>query len=533
MHIKYQKQRNISAFFCVFLLFAFCYLISDIKLVQVFAKTKVQKNQTATSIPTIYPRSSWSNSKYDSRTKKIWPAEYDNPEVIIVHHTATSYKGTTSKQIKKIYRYHSYTRRWGDIGYNYIIGKDGSIFEGRYGGNGVIGGHSYYNGTNYNKGSIGIAVLGNYVGETLSAESLDSLQKLVGWLAANNSIGISSEIKFHGKKLDSAVIGHKDVASTACPGKNIYNNLSSIRSNAASYSSAYQNYAYQISGEGGKYEISSGKRYSGSSKSNIVTIAKTQLEAYPLAGQAQNNGGGNSEDAAYPSGTLVKITSSGKQGIIENNTLREITSSAVLDSSYDASSFLEITEEKWASYASGAAAGFRSGAFVKDENGNYFLISAGQKRRLNLSGADLGLIDLSVAHNAISGEMSGYAESGAIASLADFPQGTVITCDNKNYFFVNGDGTKKQITPNVFRATFSRAMAVRVSKKLSQKYKTRGKLTFQNGAAVNYRNKYYFIENGLRRQFSTKNLAASMGYRNIPKAKRTEMAGIGDGARIE
>jgi len=58
-------------------------------------------------------------------------------------------------------------------------------------------------------------------------------------------------------------------------------------------------------------------------------------------------------------------------------------------------------------------------------------------------------------------------------------------------------------------------------------------LPFQNGAVLKYRKKYYFIENGQRREFSMKNLAASMGYQNIVEAKRSEMTGIGEGTRIE
>jgi len=526
MHIKYQKQRNIFAFFYVFLLFAFCYLISGANILYVNAST-VQKKQAVTSVPTIYPRSSWSNAKYDKRSKKIWPAELESLEVIIIHHTATSYKSATSKQIKKIYRYHSYTRKWGDIGYNYIIGKDGLIFEGRYGGNGVIGGHAYYKGTNYNEGSIGIAVIGKYVGEKLSAESLDSLQKLVGWLAANNNIGISSEIKFHGKKLDSTVIGHKDVASTACPGKNIYNNLSSIRSNAASYSNAYQNYAYQVSGENGKYEISNGKRYSGSSRSSIATISKTQLEAYLSGGVAESKSG----DYLYSSGTL--LVSGEKRGVLENGILRLISNSSVLESSYDASNFVEVTEEKWNSYSSGSEASFRNGSFVKSQSGGYYILGGNQKRKLDLSGEDLKLINLNTVHDVLDSEVAQYSDGENITSVIGLPEGTLIADNNKNYYYVSGIGIKRKITKNVFRATFSQSMAVRVSGKLLKKYKTKGKLSFQNGAVVNYRKKYYFIEDGRRRQFASKNLAASMGYQNIQKAKRTEMAGIGEGAKIE
>jgi hypothetical protein len=498
-----------------------------------FAFAKAVKKQQATSnVPTIYPRSAWSSAAYDKRTKSVWPAEIVAPEVIIIHHTATNYKGATSKQVKKIYRYHSYTRRWGDIGYNYVIGKDGAIFEARYGGNGAVGGHSYFNGTNFNSASIGIAVLGNYVGENLTAESLDSLQKLVGWLAANNNISIKSNIKFHGKSFGNAVVGHKDVADTACPGKNIYNNLANIRGSAVSFASAYQNYAYQISGESGKFEISAGKRYSGSAKSSVAAISQTQLEAYPLAGSA--GGGENSGDTvSYPSGTLAKVSAEGKRGVIENGNLRTIASDGVLDSSFDSSSFIEISNEKWAGYPAGANAGFRSGAFVRDSSGNYFIVSNNQKRKITLSGEDLGLIDLTNAHSLSDSESAQYADGENITSVSDFPPGAVITSDFKKYFQVSAAGAKKNISKNVFRASYSRAMAIKVSAKLLKKYKNGGSLPFQNGAVVNYRNKNYFIENGLRRQFKTKSLAVSMGYRNIVKAKRSEMAGIGEGAVIE
>ncbi|MDI6777811.1 MAG: peptidoglycan recognition family protein [Patescibacteria group bacterium] len=482
-------------------------------------------------MPAIYPRSSWSSAAYDKRTKKVWPAEIEAPKVIIVHHTAMNYKGATSKQIKKIYRYHSYSRKWGDIGYNYIIGKDGLIFEGRYGGNGVIGGHSYYDGTNYNNGSIGIAILGNYVGESLSSESLDSLQKLTGWLAANNDISINEDYKFFNKKLSSRLIGHKDVASTACPGKNIYNNLSSIRSSAVNFSSSYRNYAYQISGESGKYEISGGKRYSGSARSAIATISETQLEAYPLAGQAENDE--STSETAYPSGTLVKISAEGKRGIIESGVLRTINSEGVFSSSYDNSSFVEIASEKWEGYSNGAAAGFRNGAFARDSGGNYFIFSANQKRKLNLSSEDLKLINLSSAHEISDGENILYPEGEGISGATGFPEGSLLTSDYKNYFYVSGSGAKRKLSKNVFRATFSRGMAIKVSQKLLKKYKNGGSLSFQNGAVVNYRNKYFFVESGARRQFATKSLAVSMGYKNIVKAKRTEMAEIGEGAVIE
>jgi hypothetical protein len=492
-----------------------------------FALAKYEKLSSA-EVPKIFPRSSWSKSSYDKRAKSLWPTKYKDPEVIVVHHTAASYKGSAAKQVREIFKYHSYTKKWGDIGYNYVIAKNGMIFEGRYGGNGAVGGHAYYNGTNFNEGSIGIAVIGNYEDEKLSSEAQDSLEKLVGWLASNNNISINSSVKFHGENFSDSVIGHKDIGDTDCPGKNIYNNLDEVRLSGSGLAATYANYAYSYESGGTAYEISKGKRYSESARGSVINISKTQLFAYASGGVAERSV--SSASYAYPSGTLVKNGS--QKGIIENDTLREISSTAVLDTSYDESSFVEISSEKWASYSAGTAAGFRSGAFLRDQSGNYFVITGSQKRKISLSAADLKLIDLSSAHSANASEMAGYSEGSAVSSPTDFPDGSLITANYKAYYFISG-GQKKKVTKNVFRANLSRGMAIKVSAKFLKKYKTNGKLSFRNGATVSYRGKYYFIENGARRQFSSKGLASAMGYLDIIKAKRTEMSGIGQGAKIE
>lgn len=49
------------------------------------------------------------------------------------------------------------TKGWDDIGYNFIIGEDGNIYEGR--GWGKKGAHS----KPFNSKSIGICIIGNYM----------------------------------------------------------------------------------------------------------------------------------------------------------------------------------------------------------------------------------------------------------------------------------------------------------------------------------------------------------------------------------
>ena len=62
--------------------------------------------------------------------------------------------------MRSIYAYHTQTRGWGDIGYNFIVDKFGRIFEGRYGGltSTVIGAHA----GGFNTDTFGVSMLGNY-----------------------------------------------------------------------------------------------------------------------------------------------------------------------------------------------------------------------------------------------------------------------------------------------------------------------------------------------------------------------------------
>lgn len=509
---------SLAAFIICFCLFGYSNYFALAK--------KVQKNQVAAAIPTIYPRSAWSNSTYEKRTKKVWPAEYKDPEVIIIHHTATSYKSSTSKQIKKIYKYHSYTKKWGDIGYNYIIGEDGFIYQGRYGNNGVMGGHSYNSSEkiNYNSGSIGIAVLGNYENKKMSSAAQDSLEKLVGWLAANNGISVKASINFHGKSLDNSVIGHRNVASTACPGKNIYSDMMQIRTASVGFSGTYANYAYQAAGDSQVYEIKNSQRYSGSAKSSIVSISKTQLEAYSTAGS-------DSEAITYPSSTLVKLSANGRMGIIDNGSIRPVENSILL-TGYNAKNIIGIDQAKWNEYSAGDPVSFRSGSVVKSASSYYFMEN-NKKRLLNLPDGQNKYLDLSSPQEATAEEMRNYPDGLQVSEMSDFPAGTILTPNNKNYYYIDAGKIKRKMPQNVFQARFSRQGALKVSRKLLKLYKTSGKVSFQDGSVVKYRKKYYFIENQKKRKFQSKKLISSMGYKNVVNAKRTEMSGIGIGADIK
>jgi hypothetical protein len=159
-----------------------------------------------------------------------WPLEYpEKMQKIIIHHTG-SVKDLDDpiKAIRDIYYYHTIAKGWGDIGYNYIIDQNGNIYEGRFGGEGVVGAHAGPG----NKGSIGIAILGNYNDQELNKNVLTALELLISEKTKLHGIDPMGESYFRGQKLPN-IIGHNSVMATSCPGSNIIKYLPIISRHVA------------------------------------------------------------------------------------------------------------------------------------------------------------------------------------------------------------------------------------------------------------------------------------------------------------
>jgi hypothetical protein len=156
-----------------------------------------------------------------------WPLQYpEKVRKIIIHHTAsTNDLDNPVKAIRDIYYWHAISKGWGDIGYNYVIDQQGNIYEGRYGGDGVVGAHA----GGANIGSIGIAVLGNYQTDAIPQKALDSLESLIKIKAEKYGIDPTGSSVFRGENLPN-IMGHRDVMATSCPGEKLYALLPAIRS---------------------------------------------------------------------------------------------------------------------------------------------------------------------------------------------------------------------------------------------------------------------------------------------------------------
>lgn len=113
---------------------------------------------------------------------------------IVLHHAAAS-----TCDAKTIHAWHL-RRGFSGIGYHFLIRKDGIIERGR--AENLVGAHVAW----HNGDSIGICFEGNFETETMGEAQKNAGAELVDYLKKKYSI--------------NTVVRHKDLAATACPGKN-------------------------------------------------------------------------------------------------------------------------------------------------------------------------------------------------------------------------------------------------------------------------------------------------------------------------
>ncbi len=161
-----------------------------------------------------------------------WPLQY-SPEIkkIVVHHTGetkVTNERPSDEMMRAIYYYHTIVKGWGDIGYHYVVGKDGEIYEGKAGGDKVVGAHVYCS----NIGTVGVSVMGNFNLQKPTTKQLNSLKAILAKLSQKHKIKPEGRSSFHGESLPN-ILGHKDLGPTACPGENLYSQLPQIRKEVA------------------------------------------------------------------------------------------------------------------------------------------------------------------------------------------------------------------------------------------------------------------------------------------------------------
>jgi len=198
----------------------------------------------AAARPHIVPRSAW----LDSLARHAQPPpRYDDKVVaVFVHHT-DSPNGYDCADAPRIIRYlyagQTGARNWDDIGYNFLVDRCGTIYEGRAGGvdRPVTGAHTQ----GFNHRTAGIAALGTFTaGVAVPKAMTDAIAALAAWKLGLADVDPRTEVHLVSSNSHSrytsgttatlpALAGHKDAYMTSCPGASLSARLPGIRQQAA------------------------------------------------------------------------------------------------------------------------------------------------------------------------------------------------------------------------------------------------------------------------------------------------------------
>ncbi|WP_370414408.1 peptidoglycan recognition protein [Streptomyces fradiae] len=199
--------------------------------------------------PKIVTRAEWGGQAIEDKTPE--PPQYLPGGAIkaaFVHHT-TSADYTCAQSatvVRSILDYHVDVEKWRDIGYNFLVDKCGTVFEGRKGGidQPVYGAHTY----GWNAESTSVAFLGDFTNQAAPDAALASASKVIAYKLGQYGVNPAgkatltagaTQTNFFGQSFTAtqtytfdAVSGHRNGFNTQCPGNMLYPQLPTIRSYA-------------------------------------------------------------------------------------------------------------------------------------------------------------------------------------------------------------------------------------------------------------------------------------------------------------
>ncbi|XP_041943483.1 peptidoglycan recognition protein 6 isoform X1 [Alosa sapidissima] len=163
-----------------------------------------------TECPAIIPRCQWGAEPYrGTPTLLSLPLSF-----LYIHHTSTPGQPCLtfeecSRDMRSMQRFHQEDRGWDDIGYSFVAGSDGYIYEGR--GWHWRGAHT----KGHNSKGYGVSFIGDYM-ETLPSENAMNLVRHKLAMCAVSGGRLVSDYIVH---------GHRQVVATSCPGDAFYKNV--------------------------------------------------------------------------------------------------------------------------------------------------------------------------------------------------------------------------------------------------------------------------------------------------------------------
>ncbi|XP_012613893.3 N-acetylmuramoyl-L-alanine amidase [Microcebus murinus] len=161
--------------------------------------------------PAIHPRCLWEAAPYRGSPKPLQlPLEF-----LYVHHTYEPAQPCTdfarcAADMRSMQRFHQDGNGWEDIGYSFVVGSDGYVYEGR--GWHWVGAHTL----GHNQLGFGVAIVGNYTAALPSEAALRTVRDELPSCAVRAGL-----LRPH-----YAALGHRQLVRTHCPGDALFRRLS-------------------------------------------------------------------------------------------------------------------------------------------------------------------------------------------------------------------------------------------------------------------------------------------------------------------
>jgi N-acetylmuramoyl-L-alanine amidase-like protein len=196
------------------------------------ASTPVAQALKLSPKPTIVSRAAWGADLADGGCPPRGPAEYGSVSAAVIHHTVNANDYTPEEApsiVLGICRFHVYGNGWNDIGYNALVDRYGTLYEGRAGGlkRPVVGAQAQ----GFNAQTTSIASIGDHTSEAPTPQAQRSIIRFLAWKMGVNHVTPAtgttqltsaggSESRYRAGTVVTVprVLGHTTLGLTACPG---------------------------------------------------------------------------------------------------------------------------------------------------------------------------------------------------------------------------------------------------------------------------------------------------------------------------
>jgi hypothetical protein len=477
--------------------------------------------------PNIQSRNTWATADDNTYTLNNWPPNSNNTfqvKRVLLHDTAIASFNSDALDprqiIRSIFTTHARNNGWGDIGYNYIIARDGTVYQGRMGSNGIRAAHLYVNrtGDNFNYQSIGVSLIGRYgSGYATAPEAMkQSLAKLSGWLSSVNSIAPTDFVtepvwNFYTKAYSSNYTGFRLTDHGAVEAGNGDTNMvdmSWLRNRALEWKQYYDNSVYRDD-NGRLYTIRNGIKEitANAGGKNIISINSTELALFPE----------NTNIRTFPNGSLLR-TDTGV-GYLENGSIRPLVNPDVFNSRFKWKDVLDVTRAEWNSYVLSPALTLREGMLVRERNNPDVYVITNQQRRYIPSPVIFEALGYKWSNITIipDGTLAISHPIGPVMQSSPYPDGTLlVNRDNPTGIEVLEAGKRRPIpSPEIFDTQYNYKDLVYVSSSEWNSYPQGPAVYFRDGVILRAtgRSEVYIMSNGQKRYVNSPTVFEGLGYK--------------------